>query len=103
LDNQQLLSQQRQVMAAQDSRLVDICATVSQLKLTSLAINEELKEQAGMVDSLADDVDKTHGRLRRAEQKSAALAGTKSETALVDSSVTGGGETTWTEENCVLM
>lgn len=88
--------------AEQDSRLLDICATVSNLKATSLAINEELREQASMVDSLATDVDKTHNRLRRAEQRSAAMVGAKSETAAVDSSVMG-DTTTWTQDNCTLM
>ena len=88
--------------AEQDSRLVDICTTVSNLKATSLAINEELREQASMVDSLATDVDKTHNRLRRAEQRSAAMVGAKSETAAVDSSVMG-DTTTWTQDNCTLM
>lgn len=88
--------------AEQDSRLVDICATVSNLKRTSLAINEELREQASMVDSLATDVDKTHSRLRRAEQRSAAMVGAKSETTPVDSSQLG-ETTTWTQDNCSLM
>ena len=88
--------------AEQDSRLVDICATVSNLKRTSRAINEELREQASMVDSLATDVDKTHSRLRRAEQRSAAMVGAKSETTPVDSSQLG-ETTTWTQDNCSLM
>lgn len=86
----------------QDARLADICATVSNLKRTSLAINEELREQASMVDALASDVDRTHARVRRAEQRSAAMAGAKSETAAVDSSVDA-PEKTWTEENCSIM
>lgn len=86
----------------QDARLADICATVGNLKRTSLAINEELREQASMVDSLASDVDRTHARVRRAEQRSAAMVGAKSETAAVDSSVDA-PEKTWTEENCSIM
>jgi len=67
-----------------------------------LAINEELREQASMVDSLASDVDRTHARVRRAEQRSAAMVGAKSETAAADSSVDA-PEKTWTEENCSIM
>jgi len=65
----------------QDARIDNICATVSNLRRTTAAINEELQLQAGMVESLADDVDRTGGRMRKAEQKSAALAGVRSETA----------------------
>ena len=43
LDNGGLVGAQRSVMAVQDSKIQDICATVSNLKRTSYAIHEELQ------------------------------------------------------------
>ena len=85
LDNGGLVSAQRSVMAVQDSKIQDICSTVSNLKRTSIAIHEELQLQRGLVDGLEREIDSTGARVRKAEQKSAALAGTRSETKERDS------------------
>ncbi len=91
--------------AEQDARLNDVCATVSALKRTSLAISEELTLQEGLFDSFGRDVDRTHAQLRKVEQKSASLAGTRSLTAQHDSSVPP-EKATWAEEtaaNCCMQ
>ena len=67
--------------AEQDAALSSICATVGALKRTSYAIGEELTLQAGLLDSFGADVDRTQGQMQRVEQRSAALAGTRSLTA----------------------
>jgi len=66
--------------AEQDAKIQDICSTVSSLRRTSAAIHEELKLQASLVESIERDVDRTGARVRKAEQKSAAIAGVRSET-----------------------
>ena len=91
--------------AEQDSRLEDICATVGALKRTSLAINEELSMQTGMMDSFGRDVERTHAQLRKVEQKSAHLAGTRSQTLQSDTGAPP-EKPTWAEatsDNCCVQ
>nr|GMC86051.1 syntaxin-51-like [Ipomoea batatas] len=73
LDNQGLVSFQRQVMKEQDDDLGKLEESVLSTKHVALAINEELNLHTGLLDSLDHHVETTNTRLQRVQRRLAML------------------------------
>ncbi|KAM7250765.1 hypothetical protein ACFE04_022648 [Oxalis oulophora] len=73
LDNQGLVSLQRQVMREQDEGLEKLEETVLSTKHIALAVNEELDLHTRLIDDLDQHVDVTDSRLRRVQKNLAIL------------------------------
>eukprot|EP00760_Papus_ankaliazontas_P003420 PhM_4_TR11606/c0_g1_i1/m.60702/K08498/STX6; syntaxin 6 len=64
-----MLDQQRVLRDQQEQNLGQIEAGVTRLRHTAVAINDELSEQHGMLDTLDNEVDGTREKLRAAANK----------------------------------
>ncbi|XP_006646793.1 syntaxin-52-like isoform X2 [Oryza brachyantha] len=73
LDNQGIVTLQRQVMKEQDEGLEKLEETVLSTKHIALAVNEELTLHTRLIDDLDDHVDVTNSRLQRVQKTLAIL------------------------------
>ncbi|KAF0934992.1 hypothetical protein E2562_029518 [Oryza meyeriana var. granulata] len=73
LDNQGIVTLQRQVMKEQDEGLEKLEETVLSTKHIALAVNEELSLHTRLIDGLDDHVDVTNSRLQRVQKRLAIL------------------------------
>ncbi|GMH05776.1 hypothetical protein Nepgr_007616 [Nepenthes gracilis] len=73
LDDQGIVSLQRQIMREQDEGLEKLEETVISTKHIALAVNEELDLQTRLIDSLDYQVDVTGSRLQRIQRTLATL------------------------------
>lgn len=60
--------QQKQIMQDQDTQLDTLSHSIGRQHHLSLQINDELGEQAGLLDGLDEDLDRTGMRLSRAQR-----------------------------------
>lgn len=69
LDDRGLMSSQKCQMDAQDRQLDGLAAVLRRQKAMGLAINQELGEQADLLDDLDQNVDQTQNKMRGAERQ----------------------------------
>ncbi|GAB4846081.1 Syntaxin-52 [Ancistrocladus abbreviatus] len=74
LDNQGIVSLQRQIMREQDEGLDKLEETVTSTKHVALAVNEELDLHSRLIDSLDYQVDVTGSRLQRVTRNLAMMS-----------------------------
>lgn len=70
-----LLQRQRDTMRQQDAELEAVSRSVGALRSVSRAIGEELDAQAGTLEALERDVDRTGASVRKAQGNAAELLG----------------------------
>ncbi|KAG8057921.1 hypothetical protein GUJ93_ZPchr0002g25482 [Zizania palustris] len=73
LDNQGIVTLQRQIMREQDDGLQKLEETVLSTKHIALAVNEELDLHTRLIDDLDDHVDGTNSRLQHVQRRLAIL------------------------------
>ncbi|PVF98717.1 hypothetical protein CPB86DRAFT_851065 [Serendipita vermifera] len=66
--NGDMYLQQKQIMQDQDTQLDTLSHSIGRQHHLSLQINDELGEQAGLLDGLDEDLDRTGMRLSRAQR-----------------------------------
>lgn len=66
--NDDMFMQQKQIMQDQDTQLDVLSQSIGRQHHLSLQINDELGEQAGLLDGLDEDLDRTGVRLQRAHR-----------------------------------
>lgn len=69
LDDKGLLQLQQEQMDQQDATLSQFTSILQRQKHLGVAINQEIREQIEMLDSLSDDVDKVGGKLGAAKKQ----------------------------------
>jgi regulator of vacuolar morphogenesis len=69
LDNQGVLQLQQQIMKEQDTNVEDLAVVVRRMKEMGVAINEELIEQAQLLDVVDQDVDRVGGKIDVAKKR----------------------------------
>jgi len=67
--NHDMFSQQTQVMRDQDTQLDTLSQSIGRQHHLSLQINDELGEQAGLLDGLDEDLDRTGNSLSKARRR----------------------------------
>ncbi|KAG8828265.1 hypothetical protein FRC19_008381 [Serendipita sp. 401] len=66
--NEDMYMQQTQIMRDQDTQLESLSQSIGRQHHLSLQINDELGEQAGLLEGLDEDLDRTGARLARAQR-----------------------------------
>lgn len=67
--NPDIFNQQTQIMRDQDTQLDTLSQSIGRQHHLSLQINDELGEQAGLLDGLDDDLDRTGNSLAKARRR----------------------------------
>lgn len=69
LDNEGVLQLQKQVMQDQDQDVEDLSKVVRRMREMGISINEELEEQAQLLDMFDQDVDRVGGKVNIAKKR----------------------------------
>lgn len=69
LDNEGVLQLQKQIMAEQDSDVIDLTKVVRRMKEMGVQINDELQLQKEMLDRMDEDVDRVGGKINVAKKR----------------------------------